>query len=263
LLWAAMIVLTGPPAMHRRNRPLRSTQARICGRRDFEFFNRIDPLPPFGHISTDGYADSLHTAGRRSSSWQVDAGAKSTTIAPYAPRAENPLMVPETRYAKTPDGGYIAYKVLGDGPKDIAVVGSIATNIEFYFEHEPAAQFWFDLASFSRLILHDRRGTGLSDDMGGLPNLETRATDLIAVLDAVGSRCPTIVAAVDGGMVAALLGATHPERVASIVWEFGTRVRRASVRLALRKNAGGDRRARPCSGEGVGLRRLRCALVWG
>jgi class 3 adenylate cyclase len=127
-------------------------------------------------------------------------------------------MVPETRYAKTPDGGYIAYKVLGDGPKDIAVVGSIATNIEFYFEHEPAAQFWFDLASFSRLILHDRRGTGLSDDMGGLPNLETRATDLIAVLDAVGSSCPTIVAAGDGGMVAALLGATHPERVASIVW---------------------------------------------
>jgi class 3 adenylate cyclase len=129
-------------------------------------------------------------------------------------------MVPETRYAKTPDGGYIAYKILGEGPKDIAVVGSIATNIEVYFEHGPVAQFWFDLASFSRLILHDRRGTGLSDDMGGLPNLETRASDLIAVLDAVGSNCPTIVAAGDGGMVAALLAATHPERVAGIVWSL-------------------------------------------
>jgi len=127
-------------------------------------------------------------------------------------------MVPHTRYAKTPDGGYIAYKVLGEGPPDIAVVGSIATNIEVFFEHEPAAQFWLELASFSRLILHDRRGTGLSDDMGGWPNLETRAADLLAVLDAVGSRCPTIFAAGDGGMVAALLAATHPERVASMVW---------------------------------------------
>ena len=127
-------------------------------------------------------------------------------------------MVPHTRYAKTPDGGYIAYKVLGEGPPDIAVVGSIATNIEVFFEHEPAARFWLELASFSRLILHDRRGTGLSDDMGGWPNLETRAADLLAVLDAVGSRRATIVAAADGGMVAALLAATHPERVASLVW---------------------------------------------
>lgn len=127
-------------------------------------------------------------------------------------------MVPQTRYAKTADGGYIAYKVLGEGPPDIAVVGSIATNIEVFFEHEPAARFWLELASFSRLILHDRRGTGLSDDMGGWPNLETRAADLLAVLDAVRSRRPTIVAAADGGMVAALLAATHPERVASLVW---------------------------------------------
>ena len=127
-------------------------------------------------------------------------------------------MVPDTRYAKTPDGGYVAYKVLGEGPTDIAVIGSIATNVEVLFEHAPAAQFWFELASFSRLILHDRRGTGLSDDMGGWPNLETRAADLIAVLDAVGSTRPTIVAAGDGGMVAALAAATHPERVSSIVW---------------------------------------------
>ena len=127
-------------------------------------------------------------------------------------------MVPETRYAKTPDGGYIAYKVLGEGPTDIAVINSIATNIEVFFEYAPAAQFWFELASFSRLILHDRRGTGLSDDVGGWPNLETRAADLIAVLDAAGSTRPTIVAAGDGGMVAALVAATHPERVSSIVW---------------------------------------------
>jgi len=127
-------------------------------------------------------------------------------------------MVPPTRYTKTPDGGYIAYKVLGEGSADIAVVGSIATNIEIFFEHEPAAQFWFELASFSRLILHDRRGTGLSDDVGGPANLETRAADLLAVLDAAQSTSPTILAAGDGGMVAAMIAATHPERVAGIVW---------------------------------------------
>jgi class 3 adenylate cyclase len=127
-------------------------------------------------------------------------------------------MIPQTRYAKTPDGGYIAYMVLGDGPKDIAVVGSIPTNLEVFLEYAPAAQVWFELASFSRVILHDRRGTGLSDDMGGWPNLETRAADLIAMLDAAGSSCPTILAAGDGGMVAALVAATHPERVAGIVW---------------------------------------------
>jgi pimeloyl-ACP methyl ester carboxylesterase len=126
--------------------------------------------------------------------------------------------VPDTRYAKTLDGGYIAYKILGEGANDIAIVGSIATNIELFFEFEPAARSWADLASFSRLCLHGRRGTGLSDDMGGLPNLETRAADLLAVLDAAGQARPTLLASGDGGMVASLFAATHPERVDGLVW---------------------------------------------
>ena len=96
---------------------------------------------------------------------------------------------------------------------DIAIVGSIATNIELFFEFEPAVRSWSQLASFSRLSVHDRRGTGLSDDMGGLPDLETRAADVLAVLDATETERATILAAGDGGMVAALLAATHPERV--------------------------------------------------
>ena len=128
------------------------------------------------------------------------------------------IEVPETRYAKTLDGGYIAYKLLGDGPMDIAIVGSIATNIELFFEFEPALRSWSQLASFSRLSVHDRRGTGLSDDMGGLPDLETRAADVLAVLDATETERATILAAGDGGMVAALLAATHPERVSGLVW---------------------------------------------
>ena len=132
------------------------------------------------------------------------------------------MEIPETRYAKALDGGYIAYKLLGDpsNENEIAIVGSIAANIELFFDFEPAAQSWFELASFSRLSLHDRRGTGLSDDMGGLPDLETRAADLLAVLDAAGQRRPTLLASADGGMVAALLAATHPDRVAGLVWFF-------------------------------------------
>jgi class 3 adenylate cyclase/pimeloyl-ACP methyl ester carboxylesterase len=126
--------------------------------------------------------------------------------------------LPETRYAKTLDGGYIAYKILGKGEVDVAIVGSIATNIEVFMDFEPAARSWFDLASSARLTLHDRRGTGLSDDMGGLPNLETRADDLVAVLDAAGQERPILLASGDGGMVAALLAATRPDRVAGLVW---------------------------------------------
>jgi class 3 adenylate cyclase len=126
--------------------------------------------------------------------------------------------VPETRYAKTLDGGYIAYKVVGDGDVDVAIVGSIATNIELFMDFEPAARSWFELASGARVTLHDRRGTGLSDDMGGLPNLETRAADLLAVLDAAGQERPFLLASGDGGMVGALLAATHPGRVAGLIW---------------------------------------------
>src|SRR6266545_1153407 len=138
------------------------------------------------------------------------------------------MNIPATSYAKTLDGGYIAYKVLGNGPNEIAIIGSIATNIELFFEFEPAARSWTELASFSRLSLHDRRGTGLSDDMGGLPNLETRAADLLAVLDAAGQGRATLLASGDGGMVAALLAATHPERVSGLVW-FGAQARSVAV----------------------------------
>jgi len=127
-------------------------------------------------------------------------------------------VVPATRYAKTLDGGYIAYKVLGESGADLAIVGSIATNLELFMEFAPVATSWFELASFMRVSLHDRRGTGLSDDMGGLPNLETRAADLLAVLDAAGQERPTLLAAGDGGMAAVLLAATHPDRVGGLVW---------------------------------------------
>src|SRR5438477_10342737 len=104
-------------------------------------------------------------------SWRPFGGGRLPLIRPAGCDKTMPIMVgtvPETRYAKTLDGGYIAYKVLGGGKVDVAIVGSIATNIELFMEFEPAARSWFDLASIARVTLHDRRGTGLSDDMGGL-----------------------------------------------------------------------------------------------
>ena len=82
--------------------------------------------------------------------------------------------IPETRYAPTPDGGLITYKSIGDGPSDLAYIGGLAMQIEVMWEYEPYARFLLDLASSARLIVHDRRGTGLSDAGTGLPDLETR-----------------------------------------------------------------------------------------
>jgi class 3 adenylate cyclase/pimeloyl-ACP methyl ester carboxylesterase len=126
--------------------------------------------------------------------------------------------IPETRYAPTPDGGFIAYKAIGEGPVDVAYVGPQASQIEVQFEYEPMARFLLDLASSTRLIMHDRRGTGLSDAGRGLPNLETRAADLRAVLDTVGSSRPFLFGYGDGGEVCALQAATHPDRVAGFLW---------------------------------------------
>ena len=128
------------------------------------------------------------------------------------------MEIPATRYAPTLDGGYIAYKVIGDGPTDLAYVSTWATQIEVMWDYEPCARYWLDLASSFRLIVHDRRGTGLSDAGAGLPNLETRAADLLAVLDHAGASRAHLYGHFDGGMVCALFAAAHPERVESFLW---------------------------------------------
>src|SRR5512132_4518929 len=93
-------------------------------------------------------------------------------------------------YARPEDGAYIAYRVDGDGPIDVVWQLDWPGNIDI--EQEALLlQIWFEeLASFSRLILHDRRGVGLSSRNVPLPNLETRVSDLLLVLDAVGSEHP-------------------------------------------------------------------------
>ena len=103
-------------------------------------------------------------------------------------------MIPETRYAQS-SGYSIAYQMLGQGP-DLVLIPGFVSNVEMVWEIPAAARFLERLASFSRLIIFDKRGTGLSDrvPVDRLPSLEERIDDLRAVMEAVGSERPTLSA---------------------------------------------------------------------
>jgi class 3 adenylate cyclase len=131
-------------------------------------------------------------------------------------------VIPETHYAETPDGVYIAYQTLGEGPIDIVWQFEWMGNVDTIWEYRPFAEWFRGLASFSRLILHDRRGTGASSRTVAPPNLETRVADLKVVLDAVGSEQPVLGGAMDGGAPNVLFAASSPERVHSIFWWYPT-----------------------------------------
>ena len=130
---------------------------------------------------------------------------------------------PETRYAKTADGVHIAYQVLGDGPVDMVFVMGWVTNVEAMWDEPGFARLLDRLASFSRLILFDKRGVGLSDRVpeDRLPDLETRMDDVRAVMDAVGSERAVVFGVSEGGPMSMLFAATYPERTIALVL-YGT-----------------------------------------
>jgi len=132
---------------------------------------------------------------------------------------------PVTQYARAGDVN-IAYQVVGEGPVDLVWSWGLASNIEVFWEEPSLAAFLRRLSEFSRLILFDRRGCGLSDRHGTTvtPTLEERMEDVLAVLDAVGSEQASIFGISEGGSLAALFAATHPERTASIIL-YGTLTR--------------------------------------
>ena len=117
---------------------------------------------------------------------------------------------PEIQYATSEDGVSIAYRTIGDGPVDLAFEIESWGNVELMLELEAFADLFERLSSFSRLILHDRRGTGLS---GGLsfPNLETRTRDLLAVLDRIRSSRAALFGYRTAGAALAVFAATYPE----------------------------------------------------
>jgi pimeloyl-ACP methyl ester carboxylesterase len=112
-----------------------------------------------------------------------------------------------------------AYQVVGDGPVDLVWAYGLASNIEVFWEEPSLAAFFRRLSEFTRLILFDRRGCGLSDRHGttATATLEERMDDVLAVLDAAGSQQASIFGVSEGGSLAALFAATHPERTASII----------------------------------------------
>ena len=128
------------------------------------------------------------------------------------------MEVTDTHYAITPDGVYIAYQVFGDGPIDVVWQSDWPGNIDIESE-DPLGALWIrEVASFARVIMHDRRGIGLSSRNVALPNLETRVSDLLTVMDAVGSERPILTGVFESGAPNALLAATKPDRVHSMVW---------------------------------------------
>jgi class 3 adenylate cyclase len=139
------------------------------------------------------------------------------------PGKDSSVDIPETRYAKTADGVHIAYQTVGTGPVDVALVMAWTTHIELMWKEPTLARFLSRLARFSRLILFDKRGTGLSDRVPDdrLPSLEVRMDDARAVMDAAGSDRAVVMGFSEGGPMATLFAATYPERTIALVL-FGT-----------------------------------------
>src|ERR1051325_1441739 len=131
---------------------------------------------------------------------------------------------PETHYAKSGDVN-IAYQVLGEGPIDLVFVLGWVSHIEYGWEQPIVASFFRRLASFSRLILFDKRGTGLSDQTSELPTLEQRMDDVRAVMEAVGSERAAVFGMSEGGNMALLFAATYPERTRALI-TFGVFAKR-------------------------------------
>ncbi|MDX2182078.1 MAG: alpha/beta fold hydrolase [Bryobacteraceae bacterium] len=125
---------------------------------------------------------------------------------------------PETRYARSGDVN-IAYQVLGDGPIDLVFVMGWVSHLEYFWREPNFARFLRRLASFSRLILFDKRGTGLSDrvPLTALPTLEQRMDDVRAVLSAAGSNRAAVFGVSEGGPMSALFAATYPEQCQALV----------------------------------------------
>jgi len=127
---------------------------------------------------------------------------------------------PQTQYVER-DGISIAYQVVGDGPVDLLFAPGFVSHLDLQWVEPGMSRFLSRLASFARLIIYDKPGTGLSDPVAQLPTLEDRVADIVTVLDGVGSKRAALLGVSEGGPTAVLLAAMHPERISSLIL-FGT-----------------------------------------
>ena len=135
-------------------------------------------------------------------------------------------MQPVTRYAKSGDV-HIAYQVFGEGPLNLVLAPPFVSNIENYWDEPDFSRWLLRLASYARVVMLDKRGTGMSDRVSELPGLDERIDDLRAVMDAAGMEQAALLGMSEGGPLTALFAATYPERCRALVL-YGTFARFAS-----------------------------------
>ena len=138
---------------------------------------------------------------------------------PLEPRYDRSMAEPLTRYAKTTDGLHIAYQVVGDGPFDLVYAPAWISNLEYVWDMPDLGDFLRDLAGVARLIVLDRRGSGLSDRpfTADALSLEVGMDDIRAVMDAVGTERAVLFGFEDGGALCTLFAASYPDRVLALV----------------------------------------------
>ncbi len=153
-------------------------------------------------------------------------GARIIDVSPAEVLHKLEQRPPETMYARSGDVN-IAYQVIGDAPLDLIFVMGWVSHLEYFWREPSFARFLLRLASFSRLILFDKRGTGLSDHvpLNQLPTLEQRMDDVRAVMDAVGSERAALCGVSEGGPMCSLFAATYPEKTLALVM-IGTYAKR-------------------------------------
>ncbi len=125
-------------------------------------------------------------------------------------------MDPETQYVKNGDV-FIAYQVFGSGSTDLIMVPGFLSHLENTWSSPDTARFLMRLGEYCRVIMFDKRGTGLSDRVENLPDLEQRKDDVRAVAEAVGAECPALYGLSEGGTMSALYAASYPDRCRSLV----------------------------------------------
>jgi pimeloyl-ACP methyl ester carboxylesterase len=133
------------------------------------------------------------------------------------------MPIPATKYARSGDV-HIAYQVVGEGSQNLVLVPGWVSHVEYAWEDPSYSRFLQRLASFSRLILLDRRGTGLSDRVNELPTLEQRMDDVRAVMDAAGAEQAALFGISEGGPMSLMFAATYPARTSALVL-YGTYAR--------------------------------------
>jgi pimeloyl-ACP methyl ester carboxylesterase/DNA-binding winged helix-turn-helix (wHTH) protein len=208
-----------------------STLRRVLGETAERKF--IETVPKFGYrfvadVAAPGRSNvrSEEFSRTRARVYFQELGVSQEVFSP--PRSELSAGLPETHYVQNGEVN-IAYQVIGSGPVDVVFVMGWVSHLEYFWKNELFASFLNHLASFSRLILFDKRGTGLSDrvPVTELPTLEQRMEDVHAVMDAVGSKRAVLIGVSEGGPMCSLFAATYPERTAALIM-IGTYAKRIS-----------------------------------